>query len=128
MNVPPETYHLALQGIRVSGVGMLAGTILATLAGLLSAKRHIALPLSIIIVFAVLSAVANVVMVSGVLVGVLSMMPVGLLQPFALLMPAFGFNNAENAAVEKRNASAEEKSAEADKPYSYLEAYKNKRK
>lgn len=145
MHVPLETTDVVVRCLRMTDLGMLIGMVLAIAAGMLAAKRRMLLPVLVMEGAAVLSAVGFYVMTFWLGLGISGgMVAVGFLQPFAFLFPAFAFDgtpcaldaekpaaasavrpDAEPAA--KPDAVPEEKPAETG-AYSYLEAYKNKRR
>ena len=144
MHVPLETSDIVVRCIRMTDLGMLIGMVLAIAAGLLVAKRRLLLPVLVIAGAAVLSVAGYYVMTVWLRLGIGGMVAVGFLQPFAFLFPAFAFDgtpcaldaekpaatgavmpDAEPAA--KPDATPKEKPEET-RAYSYLEAYKNKRR
>ena len=144
MHVPLETSDIVVRCIRMTDLGMLIGMVLAIAAGLLVAKRRLLLPVLVIAGAAVLSVAGYYVMTVWLGLGIGSMVAVGFLQPFAFLFPAFAFDgtpcalDAEKPAATGAVMSDAEPAAKPDatpkeKPeetgaYSYLEAYKNKRR
>ena len=144
MHVPLETTDVVVRCIRMADLGMLIGMVLAIAAGLIVAKRRLLLPVLVIAGAAVLSVAGYCVMTAGVKMGISGMVAVGFLQPFAFLFPAFAFDGTpctldaekpaaastvtpDAAPAAKPDAVPEEKPEETG-AYSYLEAYKNKRR
>lgn len=145
MQVPLETSDVVVRCIRMADLGMLIGMVLAIAAGLLAAKRRLLLPVLVMAGAAVLSVAGFYVMTALLGLGINGgMVAVGFLQPFAFLFPAFAFDGTPCALDAEKPAAAstvmpdaapaakpdtvpEEKPAET-RAYSYLEAYKNKRR
>ena len=145
MHVPLETTDVVVRCIRMADLGMLIGMVLAIAAGLIVAKRRLLLPVLVMAGAAVLSAVGFYVMTFWLGLGISGgMVAVGFLQPFAFLFPAFAFDGTpctldaekpaaastvtpDAAPAAKPDAVPEEKPEETG-AYSYLEAYKNKRR
>jgi len=128
MSVSPEVLDIAAQGIRFAGLGMLVGMVLSVLMGLFTGKKRIVWPLVVIAAVAALSIVMYYVMLFKLWMGTVSMFAIGFLQPFAFLLPAFASESKECVSVEKPKNAAPAAQANGNQDYSYLEAYKNKRK
>lgn len=127
-NTPPDVTAATVEGIRIAGLGMLIGMVLAILSGVLVAKKRIIIPVLVIVVAAVLSVAVYDGMLYRFTKGMTSTIAVGFLQPFAFLFPVFGFDKTECITVSKNIHSESAKKPEENKKYSYLEAYKNKHK
>lgn len=145
MHVPLETTDVVVRCLRMTDLGMLIGMVLAIAAGMLAAKRRLLLPVLVIAGAAVLSAAGFYVMTFWLGLGISGgMVAVGFLQPFAFLFPAFAFDGTPCALDAEKPAAASTVTPDAapaakpdavpeEKPeetgaYSYLEAYKNKRR
>ena len=145
MHVPLETSDIVVRCIRMTDLGMLIGMVLAIAAGLLVAKRRLLLPVLVIAGAAVLSVAGYYVMTVWLRLGIGGgMVAVGFLQPFAFLFPAFAFDGtpcvldaekpaATGAVMPDAEPAAKPDATPKEKPeetgaYSYLEAYKNKRR
>lgn len=83
----PEVCAIASQWLRMAGLGMLIGSILACITGPLVAKGRMFLP-ALVIILAALTAGAGTWWLL-MQVGAVSAVTIGLFQPFAIILPAF---------------------------------------
>lgn len=119
--IPPKVCAIASQCLRMTGLGMLIGSILACITGLLVAKGRMFLP-ALVIILAALAAGAGTWWLL-MRAGAVSAVAIGLFQPFAIILPMFA--SVDGADVLPHFASAAK--ADAEK-YPYLAAYKRQHK
>ena len=119
---------IAVSGVKAVGLGMLIGSILVVITGLLFAQKRIVWRLLVMVIIAILSIVAHFGMLVVFHMGLSSMLAIGFLQPFAFLFPVVSWEDEKLTADLKNVSSALANKSSENTKYSYLEAYKNKHK